>query len=178
MFLNEYSIVKLLVLTCWFFSSSLLSILYELYKKKEARATVKAILANIPRLCAKSQARARPGPSCQPSGQPGGQANWPAKELACLARGKCYLKKGISRVNSEAAGTSREKVVSRSYQHLSLTFTYLYEPRLLHSIKGQFHETFFFVQCIGKYRSKIAALLFKYFWSQFYSFNFISYSLF
>jgi hypothetical protein len=31
----------------------LLSIFYELYKKKEAQAMVKAILANIPRLCAK-----------------------------------------------------------------------------------------------------------------------------
>jgi hypothetical protein len=64
------------------------------------------------------------------------------KVLACLARGKCYLKEGISQENSEAAGTSGtsgEKVVSRSYQ--SLSFTYLYEPRLLHSIKGQFHET-------------------------------------
>jgi hypothetical protein len=36
--------------------SLLLSILYEYYMKKEARATEKAIFANIPCLCAKSQA--------------------------------------------------------------------------------------------------------------------------
>jgi hypothetical protein len=138
-------------------------------RRKKPKLRWKRSLPIFPAYVRKVRPRARPGPSCRPSGQPGGQANWPAKELACLARGECYLKEGISRENSEAAGTSREKVVSRSYQHLSLTFTYLYEPRLLHSIKGQFHETFFFVQCIGKYRSKIAALLFKYFWSQFYS---------
>ncbi len=56
MFLNEYSIVKLAVLPVDSFSSSLLSILYELYKKKETRAMVKAILANISRLHAESQA--------------------------------------------------------------------------------------------------------------------------
>jgi hypothetical protein len=48
MFLNEYSIVKLAVVPIDSFSSSLLSILYVWYEKKEARATVKAILANIP----------------------------------------------------------------------------------------------------------------------------------
>ena len=38
--------------------------------------------------------RAQPGPRCRPSGQPGGQANWPAKELACLARGKALPQRG------------------------------------------------------------------------------------
>ncbi len=44
------------------FSSSLSFILYELYKKKEARAMVKAILANIPRLRVKSQAKSSAWP--------------------------------------------------------------------------------------------------------------------
>ncbi len=59
MFLNKYSIVKIAVSPHWFFlySSSLLSILYEYYMKKEAQATEKVILANIPCLHAKSQAK-------------------------------------------------------------------------------------------------------------------------
>ncbi len=64
----------------------------------------------------KVRPRAWLGPSCRPSGQLGSQANWPAKELACLTRGACYLREGISRENLEAAGTSGEKVVRRSYQ--------------------------------------------------------------
>jgi hypothetical protein len=42
--------------------------------------------------------------------------------LACLARGKCYLKEGISRENPEAAGTSGEKVVSRKLPTLEPDF--------------------------------------------------------
>ncbi len=109
----------------------------------------KQSLPIFPTYVRKVRPRARPGPSCRPSGQPGSQASWPAKELVCLAMGKRYLKEGISRENSEAAGTSGEKVASRSYQHLSLTFTYLYEPRLLHSIKGQFHEMFIQFSVLG-----------------------------
>jgi hypothetical protein len=56
MFLNEYSIVKIAVSSIDSYFSSLLSILYEYYMKKKARAMEKAILANIPRLRAKSQA--------------------------------------------------------------------------------------------------------------------------
>jgi hypothetical protein len=55
MFLNDYSIVMLVVLAHFFFLISSLLILYELYKKKEARAMGKSILANIPHLRAKSQ---------------------------------------------------------------------------------------------------------------------------
>ncbi len=52
------NIQKLRLLYCPIdsYSSLLHSILYEYYVKKEARATEKAILANIPRLRAKSQA--------------------------------------------------------------------------------------------------------------------------
>jgi hypothetical protein len=56
MFLNEYSIVKLVVLAHYIFLYFVISILYELYKKKEAQAMEKIILANIPHLHAKSQA--------------------------------------------------------------------------------------------------------------------------
>jgi hypothetical protein len=45
------------------------------------------------------------------------------KEVAWLAE-KALPEEGISRENSEAAGAPGRKVVSRSYQHLSLTFTY------------------------------------------------------
>ncbi len=44
--------------------------------KKEARAMEKAILANIPTAnMRKVRPRARPGLSCQPYRQPGGQAS-------------------------------------------------------------------------------------------------------
>jgi hypothetical protein len=37
-------------------------------------------------------------------------------ELACLASGKRYLSKGISRENIEAAGAPGKEVVSRNYK--------------------------------------------------------------
>ncbi len=64
----------------------------------------------------KVRSRARPGPSCQPSGQPGGQEKLTGqKELAWRAE-KALPGEGISRENLEAAGASGRKVVSRSYQ--------------------------------------------------------------
>jgi hypothetical protein len=56
MFLNEYSIVNSAVFTRNFYFNLLNVILYELYKKKEAWAMGKSILANFPHLRAKSQA--------------------------------------------------------------------------------------------------------------------------
>jgi hypothetical protein len=48
MFLNEYSIVKLVLLALKFYFNLLNVILIQLYKKKEARGMGKSIRANIP----------------------------------------------------------------------------------------------------------------------------------
>jgi hypothetical protein len=55
-----------------------------------------------------------------------------ARKLACLARGKRYLSKGISRENLDAAKAPIKEVVSRNYQ---LCFLLIFRPNLNTSIK-------------------------------------------
>ncbi len=80
----------------------------------------KSFLVNIPHLHAKSQAESSAWPK-----MPALWATWRPGKLAgnelaaCLARGKRYLSKGISRENLEAAGAPGKEVVSRNYQHCS-----------------------------------------------------------
>ncbi len=92
-----------------FYFISWLVILYELYKKKEARAMGRSILANIP------------PPTCEQLGLELGltQAAGPLGDLAARqtdrqwailsGKGESYLREEISRGNLEAAGTSGGK---------------------------------------------------------------------
>ncbi len=131
-------------------------ILYELYKKKEARATGKSFLANIPHLCAKSQAQSSAWPKL-----PALWATWrPGKltgnELACLAREKALPQRGNLKKELRSCWDLGGKVVSWSYQGW---FYLLYDPYLTsHFNKGTIQQNVALVQYIGKLRSKLAAV--------------------
>jgi hypothetical protein len=76
MFLNEYSIVKIITLTANYWLNSLNAIFIQLFKKKEAQAMGKSFLDNIPpTYVRKVRLRVLPGPRCWPYGQPGSQAS-------------------------------------------------------------------------------------------------------
>ncbi len=101
----------------------------------------------------KVRPRARPGPSCRPSGQPGVQASWPAKRASLACRESATWRENLKRALTSCRGLQEKgskQEIRRSDPNLSRTFTYfIYEPRLLHSIKGQSNETFIQFNVLG-----------------------------
>ncbi len=127
---------------------------------------VKAILANIPRLHAKSGPKAQPGPRCRPSGQPGGQANWPAKELACLARGKALPQRGNLKRELRSCWDFRGKGSKKELPSLIFTYYMNLTPSFN---KGTIQQNIASVRYIGKLQSKSQPYFILYAWSLFYS---------
>ncbi len=111
--------------------------------------------------------KVRPRARCRPSGQPGGQANWPAKELACLARGKALPQRGNRKRELRSCWDSGEKGSEKKLP--SLTFTYYIPNLTLPLNKGTIQQNIASVRCIGKLQSKFAAVFYLHSWSQFYS---------
>ncbi len=118
---------------------------------------MKAILANIslPFYVRKARPRAQPGQSCRPSGQPGGQASWPAKKSWPGSQKKALPERGNLKRELRSFRGPREK---GSKQELPRTWAWLlpilYDPRPPHSIKGQSNEMFIQFSVLGSFDLK------------------------